>query len=81
MPPKKNEYIRYSAAGAALRLAARTCAHRDDDDGAPEWPYRSLAGTRDLILPLLGALAVPRCASPEGARFAPRIRAKSSFYY
>jgi len=28
---------------------------------------RSLAGTRDLILPLLGALAVPRRASPEGA--------------
>jgi len=28
---------------------------------------RSLAGTRDLILPLLGVLAVPRRASPEGA--------------
>ena len=41
---------------------------------------RSLAGTRDLILPLLGALAVPRRASPERGRngshrhtFAPKV--------
>ena len=42
---------------------------------------RSLAGTRDLILPLLGALAVPRRATtpPRAQWFAPRIRAKNSF--
>jgi len=41
---------------------------------------RSLAGTRDLILPLLGALAVPRRASPERGQnglhrheFAPKV--------
>jgi len=37
---------------------------------------RFLAGTQDLILPLLGALAVPRRASREGtmARTIPRSR-------
>jgi len=40
----------------------------DDGDRALESPPgRFLAGTRDLILPLLGAVAVPRRASREGA--------------
>jgi len=60
----------------------------DDGDRAPEWPLRRLgrflASIRDLILPLLGAVAVPRRASREGAmvfiafshlapRFAPKV--------
>jgi len=61
----------------------------DDGDRAPEWPLRRLgrflAGTRDLILPLLGAVAVSRRASREGAmvfafsHLAPRSAPKSSF--
>jgi len=73
MPPKKNEYIRYSCrrrrlAPCALRRGlVLTEMMMTEHQSGPRRLGRSLAGTRDLILPFLRALAVPRRASPEGA--------------